>query len=346
MCKILIMAGLDPSNEDLNWEFIQSMGGVMSKSNTDGLGYTAVDEQGNMFGERWHNNYDAFDYRPNESKTITSKYKDVLKFTSSTKANSYSKFGKLGSKITAITLHTRFATSGKEFANIHPFVDLKLDTALIHNGVIRNVTKEDNIRSTCDSERILNKYLEHKVMKKPSRIQDVVDQLTGYYACGVVTKDSTNKRVIDLFKCNVANLHGAFVKELGCMVFSTSLDDIKSICKEMGLTILESGEVESNKLVRLDAKTGEILTIESFKDTFNYSSTPSYESYWNRNTKGTSTSTRRTVPHELVSETQWQNESDNVTKLINKYAMNAEEAAKSGFKYDKTYNMWVKNAKA
>ena len=52
MCRLLIIPYLDPKKKKLNWQFISEMAELMSVGNTDGLGYTAIDKKGNMFGER------------------------------------------------------------------------------------------------------------------------------------------------------------------------------------------------------------------------------------------------------------------------------------------------------
>lgn len=333
MCKILVMSGLKPEVSDLAWEFIEEMGGVMSKGNNDGLGYTAVDQEGKMFGERWHNNYDAFDYRP-ISSSVLSKFNKFLE--GENKRNTYNKFGSFKKNISAITLHTRMATSGKEFQNTHPFVDLQHDTSVIHNGIITNHSKEDQIRSTCDSERILNKYIEHKVMKNPNDIQKMVKDLTGYFACGIVSRDRDDRRVIDVFKSH-ANLNGLFIKQLGVFVFATSADDVENVCRTLGLTITYRSSVKENTLMRLDALTGEPIFFKEY--TYNrYSSyTPSYEQYWNRETKP-------------VSEQDWRSSNVKDFKeakdIVSKHdILNENEAAKYGYYYDKPSGLWTKKNK-
>lgn len=348
MCKIMVIAGLNPENEDLNWEFIQEMGSEMSKRNNDGLGYTAITETGEMFGEKWHNNYDAFDYRP-KSRKFLDKYKGVISFPEAAKQNKYAKFGTLDPKIVAVVLHTRMATSGKEFANTHPFIDLEKDTSLIHNGVINNVTVADNIRSTCDSERILNKYLEFEVMKEPDNIQKVIDELRGYFACGIVTRDKDNKRVIDVFKSR-AMLDAVYVNDLGAMVFTTSAQDVKDVCKEMKLTIEHEGTVEANKLFRLDPLTGNVLKVIEYKDTANPYPVQSYDDF-HRNYRRTETHSNKRS--RILSEADWRAKSEDtvnnvtdVNDIIDRSKYNLSEAEKDGYTLDKTSGVYIKRKKS
>lgn len=337
MCRILIMTGLDEKNKELNWQFIQEMGAKMSVGNNDGLGYTAVKPNGDMFGERWHNNYDAFDYRPNKDsprQKFLEKYKDFINLPysySSNKANAYNVFGEVSQEIKAITLHTRAATSGREFANTHPFVDLEQDTSLIHNGIIQNVTKEDNIRSTCDSERILNMYLKHNVNKAPDNFQSMVDELKGYFACGIVTRDASGRRVIDVFKSR-ARLFAAYVKDIG-FVITTNKDDLTSVCKELGLEIEDDVvEVMEDKHMRLDFATAEPLFINKYRDTanqYNHTNSSAFNDFQNR----------RSLPSPETKPEGTQT-SETIRSITER--LNLEDAALDGWDYDTTTMIWTR----
>ncbi len=280
MCKILLIPGLNPKNVENNWAFIESMAYAMSHANKDGLGYVSLTGPESICIERWHNNDDAFDVRVDKPNTAE-KYLGFLK--GSQVSRRYVKVGNYSDKIHAIMLHTRMATSGKEFENTHPFFDKETGTTLIHNGVIRNVETADNIRSTCDSERILNKYLEHGVASNLSNIQSMVDDLKGNFACGVLAK-TADTVFIDIFKSR-ANLYAAKIKELGCMVFSTSLNDIEEVCKNLGFKILDKFECRDDMLLRLNAMTGEAIDCKEYKDTAtpSYQQHSTYNDYWDKN---------------------------------------------------------------
>jgi len=342
MCRVLIVSGMNEKNTETNWQFIQEMAGKMVKGNTDGIGYTALDVKGNMFGERWHNVDDAFDRRPKDSKReeFLEKYKEFLRlpYSLTEKKSAYNTFGTLTNEIKAITLHTRMATSGKEFANTHPFVDEAADTSLIHNGVISNVTKEDNIRSTCDSERILNMYLKHKVNSNPDNIQSMVDDLKGNFACGIITRDEQGARVIDVFKSR-ASLHAAWVKEIG-LVITTKKEDLESVCKDMNLTIVEDiFEVAEDKHMRLDFDTANVKFIKGYKDSANsysYGEYGSYDNFQRRSLPGTSTATVPSANKETKEEaTQG---GDVATRL------NLEMAITDGWDYDGLNMVWKRLA--
>ena len=139
MCRLLMMTGItDPK---LAYDFMHGAAPTMSRANSDGLGYSAIDSQGNLMSERWHINK-MFDNRVNVlTEKDVSGIEAALdpfkgKISVDVKAN-YTVHGDLNlNDIRTVTMHTRFATCGKEFANTHPFI--YDDTSLVHNGVISN----------------------------------------------------------------------------------------------------------------------------------------------------------------------------------------------------------------
>lgn len=273
ICKIMTVAGLNPKNKKVNWDFMSVMGELMSKGNNDGLGYTAVNPKGNIFGESWLFNYEAFEKRDTHTKPKKvdkgkiAKIKalisgDFVELEDEVETPGYQKYGSwgdLGPEIVAVTLHTRAATNTVCFENVHPFVDQEKSVSVIHNGVIRNHVKEDEIRSTCDSERILNKYLEHNVGEDPTKLQKFINDIKGWYACGIFAKDANGLRVLDIFRTN-ANLGCVYVKELDALVYTTDIDDVKRACRILDMTILsKKNAVKEDMFVRIDPFTGKHL---------------------------------------------------------------------------------------
>lgn len=268
MCKVMMMAGITSDTRDNAWKFIKEMAKEMSPSNMDGLGYAALSTDGELFGERWHHNGEAFNVRQVSEPLsqldsyLMEAYGGALR--KDRQPIRYNKFGSVNEdSIAAITLHTRMATSGKEFMNTHPFVVGQ--TSLIHNGVIRNADRLEMKQSTCDSEAILNLYVKHKVMQKPGAIQAVAKKLQGYYACGVISRNDSDGAIMDVFKCSTASLTAAFVQELNTVVFSTRIADIKAVCARLGFNVLSEFVFEGQTLLRLDALTGEVIGTVEFK---------------------------------------------------------------------------------
>ena len=163
MCRLLLMTGLKDSN--LAEQFMREAKVPMSVGNNMGIGYSAVKSNGDFFTERWHENEKFMDRNTVRSAEVSKeleRFKPMLSSYTNIDQN-YSLFGDRDmSDMTTVTMHTRFATCGREFMNTHPFVDG--DTSLVHNGVIYNASSLNlNKISTCDSEVALQAYINNNV---------------------------------------------------------------------------------------------------------------------------------------------------------------------------------------
>lgn len=282
MCKLAIISGITSETKDKAWEFIKQMSIEMSAPNCpedDGFGYAAIDNEGKLFGERWLKNKDAFVHRNPYGNDIDTEI--VKKFKILSKEKVYNNFGILSNDIRSITLHSRMATSGKGMRNTHPFI--KKSTSLIHNGVIHNHDKLHKEMSSCDSEVILHEYLRNNIANKPEKFQKVANKLEGYYALGIFSKTDNGEIILDIIKDNNAKLNAYFIKELNTIVYATpkyTTSPVEETCKKLGFTIISIYEVKENKLMRINALTGEPIVYVSFKPKeriYNYS--PSYNDY-------------------------------------------------------------------
>ena len=268
MCKVLISTGIDDSKNAL--KFLKASGNPMSKSDNDGIGYLAVTSKGNMFSEKWHNNEDFM-----HKVSVDSVFRKLANMIDENLGD-YASTGVVNrNDIKTFALHTRFATCGKEFNNTHPFVIN--DTGLIHNGIIRNSKDLVNVISTCDSETILNKYLELNVDLEPSQIKQVTEALAGYWALGIIGKDSKGDRFLDVVKDTQANLFVTSIKELGKnnVTFCTSKDIILTTLKRLKWsTDIRIYTVRPNIMLRFNAVNGEIIGEFSATSgkSYNYSS--------------------------------------------------------------------------
>lgn len=298
MCKVLIIPAIKESRRKETMDFIYEMSNLMSRYNTDGLGYAAIDKDGELFSERWLNN-GHFISRPNESDTsgiddkkelsdkVVGMFGKALKSHGSTEARiyssptskNYSRYGKglIENDAVAITLHTRMATCDKGLANVHPFIDK--DTSVIHNGVISNSKSFDLKLSTCDSESILISYLDSKVSETIDNTTAMANKMYGYYACGVFSRDSEGARILDVFKANNNNLSISYIFELETYVMASSDSDIRDACKTLGFTHGGTKDIENDYVTRINPFTGEVIAQTTFKsngqyDTSSYKNTP------------------------------------------------------------------------
>lgn len=265
MCKIMTIAGINDTNREKAVEFIKDIAKQMSFQNTDGLGYAAVTTDNKLFGERWLNNREAFETREPITETESGILREYFPFL--VKELKYNSFGDIElDKIAAITLHTRMATSSKQFFNTHPFIEN--ETTLIHNGVINNddkILKGKKKQSTCDSEALLRLYIDNNVAKKPSNIQSLADKVDGYYACAVIARDKHNQFFVDVFKDGRADLSAAYLKGLGLIVVATKLGDIEDVIRQTaGVDIETTFTVNYGCLIRMNPITGKVLKIQKF----------------------------------------------------------------------------------
>lgn len=323
MCKVLIIPAIDNSKRRETEDFIMYMAGVMSKANSDGLGYAAVDYEGNLFGERWFVNAMAFNKPPSPitkeqfearrtaARAITDKFDKMAKnrFWAEDYKDPVSLYNEFGdnadiNRAAAITLHTRMATCEKALKNVHPFVDQ--DTSVIHNGVISNKEKFDLKLSTCDSESILISYLKNHVNVDPDGhiyegggVQAMADALEGYYATGVFSRDAEGNRILDVFKMNNNNLSMAFIYELNTYVIATSDHDIREACKALGFTHDGTIDLHDGYLTRINPFTGEVLKQVGFTKKEPARTTNSTNNYghngWNNG--GTRDNHSNVLPH-------------------------------------------------
>lgn len=278
MCKILMFAGITPNNVAKAWRFAMNAAPLLTQNDDDGFGYAAA-AQGQIFGERWLKPKEAFKRRQlrNQSERYTqAQFGDAVDIE-----ETYNCFGDLSltPNVQAIMLHARMATCAKSLLNTHPFtVEDKSGApalALIHNGVISNVRELEskNLKSTCDSECILNEYNESEVDRFPGNIQDLADRLEGYYACGVLaTQDgpvdaaAPLPQVMDVFKSERASLYVAWIPALGAHVFCTSETIIAKTAKLSKMKVGSMAEVNAGRLIRLDVATGQRLSITKFEE--------------------------------------------------------------------------------
>lgn len=278
MCKIYLASGINDTNRAGHKKLYEAMAKVMSKeySHRDGLGYAAVDNEGNLFGERWLENSEAFEKRTpitDRERMFMKNFKGFID-----KKEKYNSFGTVNlDKVTALTLHTRLATSGKEFKNTHPFVEN--DTSVIHNGVISNWKDLRVEQSTCDSEAILTQYVDNEVGIDIEKFREVAKNLSGYYACGIFSRDVEHNRVLDVVKSASAQLVAAYIPELDSMVFTSLADQIQEGCKQADLVIDGLFTVNPSSIIRINPITGDVGEFYQFEEK-SYNNT-TYDGYWN-----------------------------------------------------------------
>lgn len=276
MCKVMIIPEIKKEKVELAIPFVQLMAHKLTKYNNDGIGYAAVDEDGNLFGERWLDNSDVFLYEKQIDESLVRIAKKLPMMFSEPKReqvimNSFGKVKASLSNIRAITLHTRMATTPKGIKNTHPFHYDQDDTSLIHNGVISNFQAFNLRYSTCDSEAILSGYLEEKVNLDMKNIQALADRLRGYYACGVFSRNKKQERILDVFRGNGANLEIVYVHNIDAYVMTTDANDAIDVCKTLGYSYDTTYKFKDETMLRFNISKGTVDMVE-------FKTSPRYES--------------------------------------------------------------------
>lgn len=265
MCKILVVPHVGKKFRKAATQFMLKAVKPMSETDGDGLGYMAITDDNRLVGEKWRYNKQSFKMRDRlslEELKLFKKYRGMV----TAPEDQYRCYGGEydSGDLKSWCLHTRFATCGKSIQNTHPF--FTETSALIHNGVINNPTKLK--QSTCDSEHILNEYIDHGVANDVKKIQKVANELTGYFACAVYAKTDYDEWILDVFKDQGATVFGVFVEQLGTMVFCTSGALVQGICKTLRWKCSRAFQVLDNVLNRFDVDTGDVIDTQEFKKVY------------------------------------------------------------------------------
>lgn len=237
--------------------------------NDDGVGYSAITEKG-IFGERWVNVAESFDSRPTNMnsdghKLMMNHFKDDLQTILT--GDKYSFFeevrGASKSPILSVIMHARMATNKICIENTHPFY--RKGVTMTHNGVITNDKSLRKLYSSCDSEVILNSYVDNEVAHNPDNIKKVGKDLWGGYACGVLTRDKDNNPIMDIFR-NTPFLYMTYVTELDAVVICTNLEIIDKTLDLLKWNRCEHIILNKEKMLRMSAITGEFVSKHDFSE--------------------------------------------------------------------------------
>lgn len=216
MCKNLIVAGI--VDREAAFNFVMRARLEMTGSERDGYGYACLGD-GKIYGEKWVDVKDAYVVR-----TSPAEVKDLADLELSLNIpRGYAEFGDSAAAVkpSIIMAHARTATNAVRIENTHPFYDETAGLALIHNGIISNPEKFRR-QTTCDSEAILSVYIDNAVGKKPGNISDLAKDLTGSFACGILSREG----YVDIFRNDGKPLWFAVVPGVG-RVWATCVESIK-----------------------------------------------------------------------------------------------------------------------
>lgn len=263
MCKIAIIPHIKQGTEEQAYDLAIALTPYMTKNDSDGFGIASLGDNG-LFTERWTDVNDAWMHRDKRGPV-------TLLDQAFDDASDYAFTGTASSRTYALMLHARMATTPLGINNTHPFMSDDGKTALIHNGVIHNATQLGLKNTTCDSEAILLRYQDYDMANNLLRVQDLADDLVGYYACGVFS-NSAEGWILDIFKDTGAQLSAVYVNELETYVYCTRAEFVIDACADVGLTVGKVRDVKANVAIRYNALTGEVLDVLTFEGRAAYQS--------------------------------------------------------------------------
>lgn len=263
MCKLLIIPKV--KNQNLTQEFISAAQSEMTRHDNDGIGYAALTEDGVAI-ERFLDTVDFGDwgseYKPRDSISDRMLALSDALVNSPLNAKRYAASGPIDSDWSSVIVHSRFATSGRGIDCTHPFT--KDNTTLAHNGVIQ-AKVEDWVKDTateCDTEELLNGYIDSEVAYNANKIQFLSDNILGYFAFGAFTEVDHGQYILDIVRDGDATLYCAWIDELGSEVYATSRSIIDSACIDLGWSEPTIIPVKDCTLIRY--YQGEVVDVLGF----------------------------------------------------------------------------------
>ncbi len=269
MCKIASATKITDKNRDDVWLFMQLLGKTMSVGNTDGLGYAAIDKNGNIFGEKWLVNDSAF--------------KDLSSAPNINAKNIGSLYNYFGTTVNrdhaqAIILHTRAATCERGIKNVHPFIDEQNHptAAIIHNGMIYNEEDFTKKYSTCDSEVLVHLYKQNNVVEKLGNLNLFTPKLQGWYTVLGLSKQDDGRLIMDAFTMN-GRLGSYYIPDLDIRVWSTDASDVAKVANAFGMRVTEGRQMKADTAMRLDVLTDEVIATEKISTGYVSTSFPTVE---------------------------------------------------------------------
>ena len=279
MCKNFSMIGMNINSRVLE-QFKRALLPGMAKTDPHGIGCMEYSEKG-VHVERWDNPRDAFKHRRVLSKED---HAALQAYPMLRVEEVYNTTGTKGKAPYAMAMHSRFATTPRGMKNLHPFKHG--DTYLQHNGIV-DTTDLILKTSTCDSEGILNAYVDNRVNEKLDNLRGMIDKLHGYYACIVFSKDKAGMPIVDVFKSSAAKLYLCYISSVKAWVFITETSILSSACRAMGWKHGKFYSVPAGVLIRHDAATGEVIEYKAFNE-----ASPRYQQY----------SSKYTAVHEIEKD--------------------------------------------
>lgn len=238
MCKIFAIT--DMSGIKLTNKLLEVIKTEVCKYDKDGFGYSVLNQDGTIGGERTINPKQFQALTPGSGETEVEKLPFITK--------TYNKFGTIKpDSVKTLIAHGRLSTNNVDLPHTHPFVSEH--EALIHNGVVQDVSGlVDDLLETDNDSEVLFRYWQHGGMEA------VEEHVSGYYAFAVLNA-KTGK--LHIARDNRAMLHMAWCRTINSYIIATTKDIIHNVAKRMKWKIDAALEVNANTYVVFDGNEPE-----------------------------------------------------------------------------------------
>lgn len=204
MCKIMVLTNMAKVKS------VPKLVNAISRAiddERDGFGY-AIQTAAGLYGERTLKP-DGFRY---------SMKRPIMNLPFLTK--SYERFGQESKPNGAGIFHGRTSTNDASLLNTHPLQ--KHGWSLIHNGVVTDHGPKYVMRTTNDTEHVLERLA-------TGGINAVAEHLTGYYAIAAFDPQGQ----LHMFRDNRAPLYFGHVESIDSYIVATTEESISDVCKVM-----------------------------------------------------------------------------------------------------------------
>lgn len=212
MCKLIAITGLTLKNTAQASELVAESADLLGLSQKDGFGY-ALNHQNGVYSERFlsPDSVKGMGTMKASRELLPSMLKTKIK--QGIDFDSQGVFPSKGVIECSFIAHGRTATCDKVIDNTHPFrgsVDNK-EWWIAHNGVVSWKGDKLPLRTTCDSEHLLNCFL------YLNGEQSFKDNISGYAA---IVGFNPNRELFVL-RDNKAPLYITYIKALGTFIVCT-----------------------------------------------------------------------------------------------------------------------------
>lgn len=275
MCRLALMPFIPAGKEKQAWELAQAITPYLVEKNRDGFGYMALGRNG-LFGERWLEVDDAWSI----PAIVHSKLKG-FEAVLVNKQGGYNSFGQHTKRTSSLMLHSRMATCGRGLLNVHPFISKNGHIGVVHNGMITNAHTIGLGYSTCDSESFVTGYIKYDIADRLQSLNKLVDDMEGWYAAAVFSKDKAGVWHLDIMRDSRAPLHMVYVAECDMAVLVTDPEHLDLALTDLGWALSTPLALKDNVAMRINVLTGEMTgTLSIQPNVKEYSSTTPYHNAW------------------------------------------------------------------